>query len=342
LKSALAKSGEQNLQQLAITAIRMDGGTQPRAAIDPEVVSAYAEAMQSGAAFPPVEVFFDGTDYWLGDGFHRVNGGITAGLATILCNIRPGTLEDAQWFSYSANQTNGLYRKNEDKQRAVEAALRHPKSAGLSDEQIGKHIGCSGEWVRRIRHRLTSSNQLEDRQQHTATRNGTTYQMNTANIGRSAYREKRDLAIAVMKENPNLSNIEISEQFGVDNSTVADWRKLSGTECPPSKPRLMPAKNGEPTNNRHAIRLRAEYQRLMVGLNQIVGASSTIATLGLSAVASILTDEDRAQIGQFIRRAQKDLRFIASELEKHDGGTSKADYIPRECSDAAGSENAAS
>jgi len=33
-----------------------------------------------------------------------------------------GTQQDAQWFSFAANQTNGLRRSNEDKQRAVKAA----------------------------------------------------------------------------------------------------------------------------------------------------------------------------------------------------------------------------
>jgi len=38
-------------------------GTQPRE-IREEIVQQYAEAMQAGAKFPEVAVYFDGTDYW--------------------------------------------------------------------------------------------------------------------------------------------------------------------------------------------------------------------------------------------------------------------------------------
>jgi hypothetical protein len=33
-----------------------------------------------GAKFPPVVVFFDGTNHWLGDGFHRTCAAEVAGL----------------------------------------------------------------------------------------------------------------------------------------------------------------------------------------------------------------------------------------------------------------------
>ena len=58
--------------QLSIDSIRIDGGTQPRAELRNDVVKDYAELMRAGAAFPPVSVFYDGQDYWLADGFHRI------------------------------------------------------------------------------------------------------------------------------------------------------------------------------------------------------------------------------------------------------------------------------
>ena len=53
--------------------IRRDGGTQPRKILDQAAVEAYAEAMKKGAVFPPVTVFYDGEEYWLADGFHRMS-----------------------------------------------------------------------------------------------------------------------------------------------------------------------------------------------------------------------------------------------------------------------------
>ena len=42
-----------------IESIRIDGGTQSRVRIDPETVADYADAMQGGAEFPPVIVYYD-------------------------------------------------------------------------------------------------------------------------------------------------------------------------------------------------------------------------------------------------------------------------------------------
>ena len=58
--------------------IRLDGGTQPRAKIDQAVCDEYAERMKAGEKFPPIDVFFDGEDYWLADGFHRISAYVMA------------------------------------------------------------------------------------------------------------------------------------------------------------------------------------------------------------------------------------------------------------------------
>ena len=47
---------------LPISKLRLDGGTQPRAAIDFTAVDDYQDAMEAGAKFPPVTVFYDGTE----------------------------------------------------------------------------------------------------------------------------------------------------------------------------------------------------------------------------------------------------------------------------------------
>ncbi len=55
-----------------IESIRIDGGTQSRVRIDPETVADYADAMQGGAEFPPVIVYYDANQYWLADGFQNL------------------------------------------------------------------------------------------------------------------------------------------------------------------------------------------------------------------------------------------------------------------------------
>ncbi len=45
-----------------------DGGAQVRVEMKPDVVREYADDMAAGTVFPPVEVYYDGSIYWLADG----------------------------------------------------------------------------------------------------------------------------------------------------------------------------------------------------------------------------------------------------------------------------------
>jgi hypothetical protein len=134
-------------ETLLISQIRTDGATQPRAELDYGVIEEYSQAMRAGVVFPPVDVFYDGSEYWLADGFHRLAAAGGAELERIATTIHQGTREQAQWFSFGANGQHGLRRTNADKQRAVRAALAHPLSAGLSDREIGRHVGVDHKTV---------------------------------------------------------------------------------------------------------------------------------------------------------------------------------------------------
>lgn len=173
-----------NRVSLPIRDIRTDGGTQPRAVLDFHAVEDYTDDMAAGAKFPPVAVFYDGQSYWLADGFHRVRAAYAADFESIECDVQQGTLEDAQWFSFSANSSNGLRRTNDDKQRAVKAALAHQRAAGLSDNQIARHCGVSVPTVAAWREKLGLSIKTLKIGIRTVTRNGKTYEQNTSKIGR--------------------------------------------------------------------------------------------------------------------------------------------------------------
>ena len=142
---------------LPLSSIRLDGGTQPRASINLQIVSDYMNDMASGAEFPPADVFYDGSAYWLADGFHRIKAAEKAGRNEIACEVHQGTQQDAQWYSFGVNKGNGLRRTNQDKQRAVKAALQHPGGVGLSDGQIAAHVGVSDQTVRNYRRRMEST-----------------------------------------------------------------------------------------------------------------------------------------------------------------------------------------
>ena len=161
--------------------IRIDGGTQPRAELREDTITEYAEAMAGGALFPPVDVFYDGADYWLADGFHRWHAAKKLGLTDISAQVHQGTLRDAVLFSASANAAHGMRRTNEDKRRAVMRLLEDPEWGQWSDSEIAKRCAVSHVTVGRMRKEVSPEQCSSERTY--ITRHGTVATMNTANIG---------------------------------------------------------------------------------------------------------------------------------------------------------------
>lgn len=221
---------------LDLILIKTSGGTQSRTGVDKRVVDEYAEAMQERTLFPPLDVFHDGKDYWLADGFHRYYAASKLGIRQIGVKVHQGDRRDAILHSVGANSQHGLRRTNADKHRAVEVLLKDEEWMQWSDREIARRTGTHHDTVGRIRSELSGGNRQIER---TVTRNGTTYTQknektakNTADIpsldaeleksrqeaGRSgmlatmqseaAYRNG---AIAVVKEGlPIMANLEIA------------------------------------------------------------------------------------------------------------------------------------
>ena len=156
------------LMNLPIGLIRTDGGTQIRACETFQTkVEEYALAIGAGAEFPPLTVFFDGTVYWLADGYHR-HGAFQIVLTAlrdelgvqsldIPCEVFEGTLRDAILYACGANATHGIPRTNADKRVAIETMLTNELVAfdgnGVpwSDRQIGRICNVSHHTVAKIR-----------------------------------------------------------------------------------------------------------------------------------------------------------------------------------------------
>lgn len=128
--------------------IRTDGGTQSRAEINDSVVEEYSQALD---ALPPVVVFFDGKDYWLADGFHRLAAYEKAGRTNVIpADVRQGTQRDAILYSVGANATHGLRRSNADKRKAVMTLLADQEWSGWPQGQIAQHCGVSRKLVNEV------------------------------------------------------------------------------------------------------------------------------------------------------------------------------------------------
>ena len=108
-------------------------GMQVRAQMCEETVKEYAEAMAAGAKFPPVIVFHDGTNYWLADGFHRLEAWKRNGVETVKSEVKEGSRIDALKYAFSANNGHGLRMSHEDKRNAVKIAYENRKELGLPD-----------------------------------------------------------------------------------------------------------------------------------------------------------------------------------------------------------------
>ena len=182
--------------KLAISQVRLDGNTQSRASLPVDVIQDYHKQMLAGAQFPPLTVFFDGQNYWLVDGFLRFKAAQLAFPGQpVECEIRQGSLADAQWFSYSANATHGLRRTNADKERAVRAALAHFRAQNLSNRHIADHCGVCDTTVRRYRPVVDPIGATAATR--SVLRHGVVIQMDVSRIGKCQKPRKRRASRAI-------------------------------------------------------------------------------------------------------------------------------------------------
>ena len=144
------------MKKLNLDAIRLDGETQARVALDSSQVAEYAEAMRDGDKFPPIVVFHDGSDYWLADGFHRYHATKQIGHASIEAEVKVGTVEEAQIYAFGANAKRGLSTNHDDNRSIIIRMLSHPISSGWTNAEIARHVGVSKMTVGRVKASLES------------------------------------------------------------------------------------------------------------------------------------------------------------------------------------------
>ena len=147
---------------LAIGHVITDAGTQVRAAIDDAIVEDYAECLRSGGTLPVVTAFRDqdGRAY-LADGFHRLRAYESVGRTEIDAEIHSGTREDALWCALGANRSHGQRLTGADKKHAIELAFEAWPER--SQRRIAAQIGCSQQYVGKVRAQVTTSCHLPER-----------------------------------------------------------------------------------------------------------------------------------------------------------------------------------
>lgn len=139
--------------------ITLDAGTQARASINPDTVTEYAERMTEGDVFPPVVLFHDGSEYYVGDGFHRILSAERLTFTDIEAEVRKGTPQDALWYALGANRTNGQRMTRGDIRHAVEVALK--TWPDKTQQEIACQVGCVQSYVARIKESLIITSDIE-------------------------------------------------------------------------------------------------------------------------------------------------------------------------------------
>jgi hypothetical protein len=172
------------IKTLNLAVLRIDGNTQARVALSQEKVQEYAALMEDGEEFRPVDAFFDGSDYWLGDGFHRYFATKANKKTSISVTIHTGTLEDAQLFALSANKGHGLHMTAIDIRHCIVRMIEHPVWGGWTNAAIAKHIGTSKMTVGRVKAAMTAPEEPAEKKY--VNKHGQEAIIDTTNLGRKA------------------------------------------------------------------------------------------------------------------------------------------------------------
>jgi len=289
------------LISLHIDKIRADGGTQSRAAINQDTVAEYAEAMADPeTVFPPVRVYHDGREYWLADGFHRLEAWRQIGCVEVPAEVRQGDRRQAVLHSCGANSAHGLRRSNADKRRAVTVMLEDDEWSQWSDAEIARRCGVSRPLVADCRSGLTVNSACEPRAY--ITKHGTEARMDTSRIGKPTDGQPDAASVPVHKplDNSKADKAGIS----VGKPDTADARDSIGT------PADGPAPDDEPHDPVHAEKLDApaDTDPHRAGLSGLTREGLEDEVAGLRAENTDLrgrVDKQRSEIADLKARVKE-------------------------------------
>lgn len=316
------------LRSVVLDEIRIDGGTQPRAAISEMTVSEYAAAMHDGVQLPPMDLFFDGSAYWLADGFHRYHAARHLGLESVAVTVHAGTRRDAVLFAVGSNQAHGLRRTNEDKRRAVLTLLNDEEWTKWSDSEIGRRCGVAhtlvGDCRRGFRRPSADGNPSHvpgtSEPRTYTTKHGTEATMNTEQIGRKrepatsepapqfksrAAVEQRKEQMRTMAAN-GYSSPQIAQAIGVTVEGCRQRMRDLGIDVPADRA-VGRGQKHDSTRILETIVMDAE--NLMGDVNLIAFGELDHARFP-EWVRSLKSSRDR--LGEFIRRLQKEQQNVSA------------------------------
>jgi hypothetical protein len=139
------------MASIKLNDIEVTTETQVRERICQETVDEYAQEMQEGAIFPPIELVEDGILYFIADGYHRYEAAKKIDKGFIEANVRQGSVRDAILIGLSSNHNHGLRLTIDDRRKMVRLLLEDAEWRNWSNAEIAKKCSCSVELVAKIR-----------------------------------------------------------------------------------------------------------------------------------------------------------------------------------------------
>jgi hypothetical protein len=310
------------MQQLKLTEIQRHRDTQPRAAIDQDVVNEYAEVI---ATLPPVTVYYDGKKYWLADGYHRYYAHCKLGALEIAADIYHGSRRDAVLHSIGANATHGLRRTNADKRRAVEGLLADEEWATWSDNDIAKHCVVSPTFVGDIRRSLSTVDSGKPVERKYRTKHGTQATMRTDNIGRKATSKRATSATpsgqdTVLPEPfpPNVpANPDVPALPDANKSVNAARVNASDTAAT-GAPKIASSGNGKASIDRISKEIEQLQKRIKKLQRDLSKRQQTITSLKAKLETA------KAEIGALRHKIEpaRDIEDVHFRMQQADGAAS--------------------
>jgi hypothetical protein len=179
----------------------VDDDISPRVRLNQARVKYFIQHYQEGSAIPPIRVVDDGQTLWLADGFHRVEAArAQPSPFTLPARIRSGTKRDAILWAMESNAENALPFTDHDIRRNVTRLLMDPEWCQRSDRAIAHITGSHKSTVNDLRRKLEledlsvrvrTDNRIDS--QRWVTRGGTSYSMQTGDIGKGRTRPTKRL-----------------------------------------------------------------------------------------------------------------------------------------------------
>ena len=144
-------------QEIKIDQLTRSNKVLIRNEINADHLERFKEDRTRGDIFPPVQAVYDGENYWLYDGNHRVQAELENGNTSIWVDITEGTYRDAMLLSLGANADHGVGRSNQDKRNAVTKCLRDEEWGQWSAGVIADICRVSQAFVSKLRKESTQN-----------------------------------------------------------------------------------------------------------------------------------------------------------------------------------------